>query len=69
MNPKDRAERIAALDAIADEAENLAKSGADSISVQKFTIGARKELAKQKPDKESHVEAVIKAKKAQELYR
>jgi len=63
MNPKDRAKRIQALDTIADEAENLAKSGADPISVQRFAIGARKELAKQKPDKESYVEAAIVAKK------
>lgn len=68
MNPKDRAQRIAALDTIADEAENLAKSGADPVSVQRFAIGARKELAKQKPDKESHVEAAIKAKKAKDLF-
>jgi hypothetical protein len=68
MNPKDRAERIVALDTIADEAENLVKTGADPVSVQRFTIGARKELANQKPDKESHVEAAIKAKKAKDLY-
>jgi hypothetical protein len=68
MNPKDRAARITALDTIADEAENLAKTGADPISVRRFAIGARKELANQKPDKESHVEAVIKAKKAKDLY-
>ncbi len=64
MHPKDRAERITALDTIANEAENLAKSGADALDVQKFTIGARKELAKQKPDRESYVEAAIVAKKA-----
>jgi hypothetical protein len=68
MNPKDRAQRIAALDTIADEAENLAKSGADPVSVQRFAIGARKELAEQKPDKESHVEAAIKAKRAKDLF-
>lgn len=68
MNPKDRAQRIAALDTITDEAENLARSGADPVSVQRFAIGARKELAKQKPDKESHVEAAIKAKKAKDLF-
>lgn len=68
MNPKDRAQRIAALDTIADEAENLVKKGADPVSVQRFTIGARKELAKQKPDRESHVEAAIKAKKAKDIF-
>ena len=68
MNPKDRAARIVALDTIANEAENLVKGGADPISVQEFTIGARKELANQKPDKESHVEAAIKAKKAKDLF-
>lgn len=64
MNPKDRAERIAALDTIADEAENLVGKGADPLDVQRFAIGARKELAKQKPDKESYVEAAVVAKKA-----
>jgi hypothetical protein len=64
MNPKDRAERIAALDTIADKAENLAGKGADPLDVQRFAIGARKELAKQKPDKESYVEAAVVAKKA-----
>lgn len=68
MNPKDRAERIVALDTIADEAKNLAERGADPISIQRFAIGARKELAEQKPDKESHVEAVLKAKKAKDLF-
>jgi hypothetical protein len=34
------------------------------FDVQKFAIGARKELAKQKPDKESYVEAAVVAKKA-----
>lgn len=68
MNPKDRAERIVALDTIADEAKNLAESGADPISIQRFAIGARKELAEQKPDKESHVEAALKAKKAKDLF-
>jgi hypothetical protein len=68
MNPKDRAERIAALDTIAEEAENLAQSGADSVSVQRFAIGARKELANQKPDRESYVDAAIKAKKAKNLF-
>lgn len=67
MNPKDRAERIQALDTIAEEAENLAKSGADPITVQRFGIGARKELANQKPDKQSHVDAVLKAKKVKDL--
>lgn len=64
MNPKDRAERIAALDTIANEAKNLVGQGADSLDVQRFAIGARKELAKQKPDKESYVEAAVVAKKA-----
>ena len=64
MNPKDRAERIVALDTIAEEAKNLAGKGADALDIQKFAIGARKELAEQKPDKESYVEAAVVAKKA-----
>ena len=51
MNPKDRAQRIVALDAIENQAQKLAESGADAIDVQGFISGARKELANQKPDK------------------
>lgn len=68
MNPTDQAQRIVALDTIANEAENLANSGADPVSVQRFVIGARKELAEQKPDTEAYVGAAIKAKKAKDLY-
>lgn len=66
MNPKDRAERIAALDVIKNEAEKLAKSGADAIDVQGFVSGARKELVNQRPDTESYFEAAVTAKKAKD---
>jgi hypothetical protein len=65
MNPKNRAERIAALDTITDEAKNLADSGADSLDVQAFISGARKELVKQRPDVDSYRQAVDASRKAQ----
>jgi hypothetical protein len=67
MNPKNRAERIAALNTITDEAKNLAESGADSLDVQAFISGARKELVKQRPDVEAYRQAAVVAKKAQEM--
>lgn len=67
MNPKNRAERITALDTIESEAKNLADSGADSLDVQAFISGARKELVKQRPDKEAYRQAATVAKKAKEM--
>lgn len=67
MNPKNRAERIAALDTIESEAKNLAASGADALDVNAFISGARKELVKQRPDKEAYLQAATAAKKAQEM--
>ena len=64
MNPKNRAERIIALEAIENEAKKLAESGADSLDVQGFVSGARKELVNQRPDPESYFEAAVAAKKA-----
>jgi hypothetical protein len=64
MNPKNRAERIAALDAIEEETKNLVASGADSLDVQAFVSGARKELVNQRPDKEAYLQAATVAKKA-----
>ena len=64
MNPKDRAQRIVALEAIENQAQKLADSGADEIDVQGFISGARKELANQKPDKEAYFDAAVAAKKA-----
>jgi hypothetical protein len=64
MNPKNRAERIAALKTIENEAKNLAESGADALDVHAFVSGARQELVKQRPDKESYFEAAVIAKKA-----
>lgn len=64
MNPKNRAERVAALDTIEQEAEKLAASGADALDVQGFVSGARKELAKQRPDTENYFDAAVAAKKA-----
>jgi len=66
MNPKNRAERVIAIDTIANEAQKMAESGADALDVQKFTIGARKELAKQRPDVENYFDAAVAAKKAKD---
>ncbi len=64
MNPKNRAERVVALDAITEEAEKLAAGGADPLTVKSFTVGARKELADQRPDVENYFDAAVAAKKA-----
>ena len=64
MNPKNRAERVVALDAITEEAEKLAESGADPIAVKNFTVGARKKLAEERPDVEQYFDAAVAAKKA-----
>ena len=59
MNPKNRAERVVALDAITEEAEKSAP-----LAVKSFTVGARKELADQRPDTEQYFDAAVAAKKA-----
>ena len=64
MNPKNRAERVVALDAITEEAEKLAASGADPIAVKSFTVGARQKLAEERPDVEQYFDAAVAAKKA-----
>lgn len=68
MNAKDRAERVIALETIGNEAQKLADSGADSLDVQGFIAGARKELVNQRPDPESYFEAAVKAKKAKDSF-
>jgi len=68
MNPKNRAERVVALDAITEEAEKLAASGADPLTLKIFTIGARKELADQRPDVENYFDAAVAAKKAKNSF-
>lgn len=67
MNPADREERIVAMGAIANEAEKLARSGADPLDVQTFTIGAREELARQSPNTENYRNAAVAAKKVKNL--
>ena len=69
MNPKNRAERIIALEAIENEAKKLADRGGDEIDVRNFISGAREELVKQRPDKESYFEAAIAAKKSKDSRR
>jgi len=64
MNPKNRAERVVALDAITEEATKLAESGADPIAVKSFTVGARQKLAEERPDPEQYFDAAVVAKKA-----
>ena len=68
MNPKNREERVVALDTIANEAEKLAKSGADPITVKQFTVGARKKLAEERPDPEQYFDAAVAAKKAKDNF-
>jgi len=69
MNPKNRAERIIALEAIENEAKKLADRGGDEIDVRNFISGAREELVMQRPDKESYFEAAVAAKKSKDSRR
>jgi beta-phosphoglucomutase-like phosphatase (HAD superfamily) len=62
MKPEDRAQRVVALTAIKDKAEELAGSGMDALGVKTFVAGARRKLAEEKPDPETYYKAAIAAK-------
>jgi phosphoglycolate phosphatase-like HAD superfamily hydrolase len=64
MDPRDRAQRVVALTAIKDKAEQLAEEGMDAVGVQTFIAGARGKLAQEKPDPEMYRKAVMAAKAA-----
>ena len=62
MNLADRGQRIVALKAIAQKAEDLANKGLDAVGVRTFIAGARRKLAEEKPDPETYYKAVMAAK-------
>lgn len=62
MKPEDRAQRVVALTAIKDKAEELAKGGMDALGVKTFVAGARRKLAEEKPDPETYYKAAMAAK-------
>lgn len=57
MDPVNRAERIVALKAIANKADELSSKGYGPIEVQSFAIGAKRKLAEERPDYEAYVNA------------
>lgn len=71
MEARDRAQRVVALTAIKDKAEQLADEGMDAIGVQTFIKGARGKLAQEKPDPEMYYKAAMAAKaaKGQEWFK
>lgn len=62
MKPTDRAQRVVALTAIKDKAEELAGGGMDALGVKTFVAGARRKLAEEKPDPETYYRAAMVAK-------
>lgn len=64
MNPVNRAERVVALKAIANKAEDMEQKGYDPIEVKTFTAGAKRKLAEERPDYDSYVNAARAASRA-----
>ena len=54
MTQEDKLGRAIALRAIAEKTNELEKQGATPIEQQTFVQGARRELARQKPDARKH---------------
>lgn len=63
MNPKDSMEKAIALQAVAKKAKELEDKGADNIDIANFVVGAKSELANQKPDPEKYTQAATSAAK------
>lgn len=63
MHPKNRMEKAVALEAIADVAEKMEKSGASGVDIAAFTSGARQKLAEERPDPEKYAKAALSAAK------
>ena len=54
MTDEDKLQRAIALRAIAEKTQDLANKGATPIEQQTFVQGAKRELARQKPDARKH---------------
>lgn len=63
MHPKNRMEKAIALEAIADVAEKMEKSGASGVDIAAFTSGARQKLAEERPDPEKYAKAALSSYK------
>jgi hypothetical protein len=63
MHPKNRMEKAIALEAIADTAEKLEKSGANKMDVAAFITGARDKLTQERPDPDIYAKAAVSANK------
>ena len=63
MHPKDSMEKAVALKAVAEKAKELESKGADNVDIANFIVGAKGELANQKPDPEKYVQAATSAAK------
>tara|TARA_Y100000004_G_C8646427_1_gene299223 strand:- start:219 stop:458 length:240 start_codon:yes stop_codon:yes gene_type:complete len=62
LNDTEKQERAIALLAIADAAEDKVKKGESPLDVQTFVGGARRELARKRPDTKRMGEASLAAK-------
>lgn len=63
MHPKNRMEKAIALEAIADVAEKMEKSGASWVDIAAFTSGARQKLAEERPDPDKYAKAALSSYK------
>ena len=63
MHPKNRMQKAIALEAIADAAEKLERTGASKLDVTAFVTGARQKLTEERPDPEAYTRAAVLAAK------
>jgi len=66
LSDEDKLQRAIALRAIAEKTKDLEKKGASPIEQQTFVQGARRELARQKPDIAKHEHATDAARRYKE---
>ena len=66
LSDEDKLQRAIALRAIAEKTKELEKGGATPLEQQTFVQGARRELARQKPDVQKHEFATDAARRYKE---
>lgn len=66
MTNEDKAQRAIALKAVGDVVKKMADSGASPMEQQVFAQGARREIARQKPNKAQHELATDAARRYKE---
>jgi len=67
MTDEDKLQRAVALRAIAEKTQDLVNKGATPMEQQTFVQGARRELARQKPDARKHELASDAARRFKDL--